>query len=261
MEASEAKGLRRLEEENRRLSEHLRSTQRCELRAEDHPAMRERLVALADQRPRFGYPCLHILLRHEGFPVNRKCAAPGKGRPMIPAFGAHVCWSMGFVSVRFGDGRQFLTPNDVDDSLKRCPVPEVDTSISSERVTHALAGAIEAHGTPLRLVMDNGPEFTSLLAWAVRGGIELVWIDPGKPIQNAYMESFNARPRDVPEPTPLPEPERCPCPDRVLMAGLQPAQAAHVARRREGRALLRAMVGGWLATRALSVSVDLPFPQ
>jgi putative transposase len=119
---------------------------------------------------------------------------------------------MDFVSGRLGDGRQSLTLTDIDDFAKRFPVLEADTSIYSERVTRALERAIEAHGKPRRLVMDNGPEFTSraLLAWAARRGIELVWIKPGKPIQNAYVESFNARPRDEPAPALLPELGRCP---------------------------------------------------
>ena len=105
---------------------------------------------------------------------------------------------MDFVSDRLGDGRQFRTLTVVDDFVKRCPVLEVDTSISGERVTRALDRAIEMYGKPWQMVMDNGPEFTSraLLEWATRRGIVLVWIEPGKPIQNAYAESFNSRFRD-----------------------------------------------------------------
>lgn len=197
-----------------RMIDHPRSMKRYALRVEDQPQLRERLVALAEQRPRFGYPRLHILLRREGFPVNRKRiyrlyraaglalrakrrkrAAQRERRPMIPAAGANESWSMDFVSDRLGDGRQFRTLTVVDDFVKLCPVLEVDTSISGDRVTRALDRAIEAHGKPRRLVMDNGPEFTSraLLAWAARPGIELVRIEPGKPIQNAYVKSFNAR--------------------------------------------------------------------
>jgi putative transposase len=117
--------------------------------------LRDRLVALAEQRPRFGFPRLHILLRHEGFPVNRKHiyrlyraaglslpakrrkrAAPGECRPTIPAAGVNERWSMDFVSDRLGDGIQFLTLTDVDEFVKRCRVLEVDTSISGEWVTH-----------------------------------------------------------------------------------------------------------------------------
>ena len=117
---------------------------------------------------------------------------------MTPAAGANQSWSMDFVSDRLGDGRQFRTLTVVDNFVKRCPVLEVDTSISGERVTRALDRAIEMYGKPWQMVMDNGPEFTSraLLEWATRRGIELVWIEPGKPIQNAYAESFNSRFRD-----------------------------------------------------------------
>jgi putative transposase len=200
-----------------RLVEHPRSTQRYALGLEDQPELRGRLISLAEQRPRFGYPRLHILLRREGFLVNRKRVyrlyteaglklrakrrkrtAPRERRPMTPAAGANQSWSMDFISDRLGDGRQFRTLTVVDDFLKRCPVLEVDTSISGERVTRALDRAIEIYGKPRRLVMDNGPEFTSkaMLAWAARRDIELAWIDPGKPVQNAYGESFNARFRD-----------------------------------------------------------------
>jgi putative transposase len=200
-----------------RLVGHARSTHRYEHRREEIPRLRERLVALAEQRPRFGYPRLHILLRREGFMVNRKRvyrlyraaglklrakrrkrAAPREKRPMTPATGANQSWSMDFVSDRLGDGRQFRTFTVVDDFVKRCPVLEVDTSISGQRVTRALDRAIESYGKPRRLIMDNGPEFTSrvLLEWAGRRDIELAWIEPGKPIQNAYVESFNARFRD-----------------------------------------------------------------
>jgi transposase InsO family protein len=124
--------------------------------------------------------------------------APRERHPMTPITGVNESWSMDFVSDRLGDGRQFRTLTVVGDFLKRCPVLEVDTSISGERVTRALDRGIDIYGKPRRLVMDNGPEFTSraLLEWAGKRDIELVWIEPGKPIQNAFAESFNARFRD-----------------------------------------------------------------
>ena len=163
-----------------RLVQHPRSTQRYVLRRGEVSGLRDRLIYLAEQRPRFGYPRLHILLRREGFLVNRKRVyrlyrdaglklrakrrkrgAPRERRPMTPAAGANQSWSMDFVSDRLGDGRQFRTLTVVDDFVKRCPVLEVDTSISGERVTRALDRAIEMYGKPGRVVMDNGPEFTS----------------------------------------------------------------------------------------------------
>jgi len=200
-----------------RVIEQPRATQRYSLRREEVPGLRERLIELAQQRPRFGYPRLHILLRHEGFVVNRKRVyriyrhagltlrakrrrrgAARERRPMTPAVGANESWSLDFVADRLGDGRPFRVLTVVDDFAKRCPVLEVDTSISGQRVARALDRAIDVYGKPRRLIMDNGPEFTSraLIEWAVRRNIALAWIDPGKPIQNAYAESFNARFRD-----------------------------------------------------------------
>jgi len=200
-----------------RVIDQSRSTQRYASRRPEIPRLRERLVALAEARPRFGYPRLHLLLRREGFHVNRKRiyrlyrvaglklrpkrrprAAPRERHPMTPAARANASWSLDFVSDRLADGRQFRTLTVVDDFVKRCPVLEVDTSISGARVTRAIDMAIEIHGKPDRLIMDNGPEFTSraMIEWASRRGIELAWIEPGKPIQNAYAESFNARFRD-----------------------------------------------------------------
>ena len=194
-----------------------RSTQRYGSRRVDIPRLRERLVELAQVRPRFGYPRLHLLLRREGFHVNRKrvyrlyCASglklrpkrrrkgtPRERHPMTPAAKANASWSLDFVSDRLADGRAFRTLTVVDDFLKRCPTLEVDTSITGARVTRALDRAIEIHGKPDRLIMDNGPEFTSraMIEWAGRRAIELAWIDPGKPIQNAFAESFNSRFRD-----------------------------------------------------------------
>jgi putative transposase len=158
-----------------------------------------------------------MLLRREGFPVNRKRVyrlyrraglqlrakrrkrlASRERRPMVPAAGANESWSMDFIFDRLGDGHAFKTLTVVDDFVKRSPVLEVDTSIGGHRVTRALDRAIEMYGKPKRLIMDNGPEFTSraFIEWGHRRGIELAWIEPGKPIQNAYVESFNARFRD-----------------------------------------------------------------
>jgi putative transposase len=200
-----------------RVIDQSRSTQRYASRRPEIPRLRERLVALAEARPRFGYPRLHLLLRREGFHVNRKRVyrlyrgaglklrpkrrrkgAPRERHPMTPAAHANASWSLDFVTDRLADSRQFRTLTVVDDFLKRSPVLEVDTSITGARVTRALDVAIEIHGKPDRLIMDNGPEFTSraMIEWAGRRGIELVWIDPGKPIQNAFAESFNSRFRD-----------------------------------------------------------------
>ncbi len=174
-------------------------------------------MALAEKRRRFGYPRLHLLLRREGFKISRKLVyrlyrdaglklrskrkksqISELRRTLVPAEWINDRWSMDFVSDTLADGRPFRTLTIVDDFTKLCPAMEVDTSISGVRVTRVLDRAIELHGTPNMIVVDNGPEFRSkaLDAWAKQQGVHLHWIQPGKPTQNAYIESFNGRLRD-----------------------------------------------------------------
>jgi putative transposase len=200
-----------------RLVAQPRATQRYRPTRLEGPELRQRLVALANERRRFGYPRLHLLLRREGFAVNRKrvyrlyCEEGlklrrkrGKSRTSEPrqqavrAQWSNERWSMDFVSDTLADGRSFRALTIVDDFTKICPAIEVDTSISGQRVIRVLERAIELRGKPEVIVTDNGPEFTciALDAWARTRGIHLHWIDPGKPVQNAYVESFNGRFRD-----------------------------------------------------------------
>lgn len=99
---------------------------------------------------------------------------------------------------QLADGRVFRTLNVVDDFTRECRAIEVDTSLSGLRVARVLDALCAEHGQPQTLVMDNGPELTSqaLDAWAYRKGVELRFIQPGKPVQNAYVESFNGKFRD-----------------------------------------------------------------
>ncbi len=105
---------------------------------------------------------------------------------------------MDFMSDSLVDGRRIRVFNVVDDLSREAVVMEVDTSLPSHRVIRALERAIEERGKPHHILMDNGPEFTSvqLDAWAYQQGIELHFITPGKPSENATVESFNARVRD-----------------------------------------------------------------
>ena len=194
-----------------------RATQRYRARRVELVGLREKLIELAAERPRFGYPRLHVLLRRAGFKVNRKRVyrlyrdAGLKLRAKRRKRGARAVrgplasptrplerWSIDFVADRLSSGRMFRVLTVVDDVSKVCPAIEVDLSLSSLRVIRALERAIEVYGKPAMLVMDNGPEFTSRAfdAWAYARGIQLHWIDPGRPVQNAYVESFNARFRD-----------------------------------------------------------------
>jgi putative transposase len=95
-------------------------------------------------------------------------------------------------------GRRFRSFNIVDDDTRESPGLLVDTSIGGVRVTRFLDELAETHGLPRTIVLDQGSEFTSrvFLGWAEKRGIELRFIDPGKPNQNAYIESFSRRFRD-----------------------------------------------------------------
>lgn len=107
-------------------------------------------------------------------------------------------WSIDFTSDSFWDGRRFRTLNIVDDYSRECLGIEISTSIPGARVVRFLDYLVELNGRPKAIVLDNGPEFTSctFLKWAEEQDIELSFIDPGKPIQNAFVESFNGKFRD-----------------------------------------------------------------
>jgi putative transposase len=194
-----------------------RSTCRYLTRRPEWPALRERLRALAGERRRFGYRRLYVLLRREGFLVNlkrvyrlytqegltvRRRRRRRRGTRGIPKLAAptrmNERWSLDFVLDVLDDGRRFRILTVVDDFTRACLAIEVDTSLGGRRVTQVLQRLVETRGKPAMLVTDNGPEFISrvLDAWAYRAAIELHFIEPGKPNQNAYVESFNGRLRD-----------------------------------------------------------------
>jgi putative transposase len=139
--------------------------------------------------------------REEGLVVRRKkrkrvAAAPRETRPALT--GPNQRWPMDFMGDSLKDGRLLRVFNVVDDWSRFCPAIEVDLSLSAHRVVRALEQAGELYGLPKSIVMDNGPEFTSraLHQWAHERGVELIFIRPGKPIENAYAESFNGRVRE-----------------------------------------------------------------
>jgi putative transposase len=174
------------------------------------------LIRLAQERPRWGYRRLHVLVRREGFAVNHKRVyrlyrAEGLAvrrrrrrrlaRPRIALSAPsrpNERWSLDFMSDQLVDGRVFRTLNIVDDHTRECRAIEVDTSLSGHRVVRTLDLLVHEHGRPATLLTDNGPEFTSRVveAWAYRMGVQLHFIQPGKPSQNAFVESFNGRFRD-----------------------------------------------------------------
>ena len=180
-------------------------------------ALRERLRTHAAQRPRFGYRRLHVLLQRDGHTLNHKklyrlYRAEGlmvrrrrrkrlAGMPRVPL----PCptrplerWSLDFVSDTLASGRSFRMLTIVDVVSKLCPAIIVDTALPSTRITRELDTLAATLGLPTALTTDNGPEFTSreFDAWAHRRGVHHDFIRPGKPMENAFVESFNGKLRD-----------------------------------------------------------------
>ncbi|WP_117352367.1 IS3 family transposase [Blastomonas fulva] len=184
---------------------------------DDDGALREKLRGLANQRRRFGYRRLHILLRREGVMINRKKTqrlyreeglAVRRRRSRKRAVGTRAPapvlalpnqrWSLDFVHDQMASGRRFRVLNVVDDVTRECLAAVPDTSISGHRVVRELTRLIAQRGKPGMIVSDNGTELTSnaVLAWVAQIGVEWHYIAPGKPMQNGYVESFNGRMRD-----------------------------------------------------------------
>jgi putative transposase len=193
-----------------------RSSQRYRARRTQPAGLRERLTELAAGRPRWGYRRLWVLLRREGYAVNwkrvyrlyrqaglavrrrrRKRAAVAR-RPLPPATRPNERWSMDFVHDRLTNGRWFRSLTIVDDFTRECLAIEVDRSLTGARVVEVLTQLAQGRPLARTIVVDNGPEFAGrvLDAWAYRRGITLAFIQPGKPTQNAFIESFNSRLRD-----------------------------------------------------------------
>lgn len=192
-------------------------TYRYASRRPDDAVIRVRLKELAQQRRRFGYRRLHILLRREGIELNHKKLfrlyreerltvkkrggrkrALGTRAPMALPQGPNQRWSLDFVSDMLADGRRFRVLVIVDDFTRECLALVVDTSLSGMRVTRELDSLVEARGRPLMIVSDNGTELTSraILQWQEANHVEWHYIAPGKPTQNGFVESLNGRFRD-----------------------------------------------------------------
>jgi putative transposase len=179
--------------------------------------LRARLRELANQRRRFGYRRLFILLRREGEPsgINRiyrlyreegltvrkrraRRRAVGTRTPILVEAKVNARWSLDFIHDQFALGRRFRILNIVDDVTRECLAAIPDTSISGRRVARELTTLIESRGKPQMIVSDHGTEFTSnaILGWTTDHRVEWHYIAPGKPMQNGYIESFNGRMRD-----------------------------------------------------------------
>lgn len=176
-----------------------------------------RLRELAQTRPRFGYLRLQVMLRREGWIVNRK-----RVHRLYREEGLNVRlthrrkrvshlrvvpptpnqmnerWSMDFVADTLLDGRRFRALTVVDNWSRYSPLIEADFTLTGSKVVTALERVAKQHGYPKMITVDNGSEFTSkaLDAWAHEHGVKLDFIRPGKPVENAVIESFNGRFRD-----------------------------------------------------------------
>ncbi len=143
---------------------------------------------------------VHRVYREAGLTLRRKkrkhCVRQGK--PLVARTAANQEWALDFVHDAVECGRAIRVLSVVDACTRECLALEVDTSFASRRVTRVLDAIIAERGRPAAIRCDNGPEFTSrhFLAWAVERGIELIHIQPGKPTQNARVESFHGRLRE-----------------------------------------------------------------
>lgn len=192
-------------------------TMRYEVIRQDDPVLRERLKELAKARRRFGYRRLHVFLRREGFDLNHKRLfriyreeklhvrrrggrkrAMGTRAPMVLPLMPNQRWSLDFVSDQLTDGRRFRILTVVDDCTRECLALIADTSLSGARVARELATLFDSRGKPQTVVSDNGTEFTSnaILKFVDDRKFDWHYIAPGKPTQNAFIESFNGRLRD-----------------------------------------------------------------
>ncbi len=195
-----------------------RTSYRYTSRRKEPVQLVEKLHELAKERPRFGYRGLYRLLRRRGHRVNHKrvyrlykreglhvrtkrrrrfAASPRVELPK--ATRPNQCWAMDFVSDHLASGRRFRILTVVDHFSRRCPGVLVDTSIPGRRVAAFLDElAAACGGYPEFITVDNGPEFISnaLDQWATEHGVKLLFSRPGKPVDNAFVESFNGRLRD-----------------------------------------------------------------
>jgi putative transposase len=193
-----------------------RSTLRYRRKRPDDATVRQRLRELAAERRRFGYRRLDWMLQREGHAMNHKKLyrlyreeqlmvrrrrgrkrALGTRAPMMLPEAINQRWSLDFVSDALSDGRRFRILCIVDDFSRECLATVVDTSLGGVRVVRELEQLGFERNTPRVIVSDNGTELTScaVLRWAT-GRLDWHYIEPGKPVQNAFIESFNSKLRD-----------------------------------------------------------------
>jgi transposase InsO family protein len=179
--------------------------------------LRQRIVALAQRHKRYGVGMIHLKLRQEGALVNykrverlyreerlqvrrrkRKKVPMGERQPLLRPSAANEVWSMDFVFDRTANARVLKCLTIVDDATHESVGIEVERAISGMGVTRVLDRLAHSRGLPRTIRTDNGKEFCgkAMVTWAHERGVQLRLIEPGKPNQNAYIESFNGRLRD-----------------------------------------------------------------
>ena len=200
---------------------HARSTHRhAGAVPADEPRLVDRMIELATMYGRYGYRRITGLLRREGWLVNHKRVErlwrleglkvpqqqPKRGRLWLadgscvrrrPTYRHHV-WAYDFVAERTHDGRPVKILAVVDEYSRECLALVVARQLRSIDVLEALAGLFVTHGVPAHIRSDNGPEFTATLVrlWLGALGVETLFIEPGSPWENGYVESFNGKLRD-----------------------------------------------------------------
>ena len=185
-------------------------------RRRDDGDLRERLLELARGEPRYGYRRLHWLLSAEGMRVNhkkvqrvyrelgltvkrlRRKRLVRALRPGMELTGPNQEWALDFASDAAASGQRLRVLSVVDVYTRECVVLAVDTSMPSRRVSRELERVASERGWPQAIRCDNGPEITSrhFLAWCAERRVNLIHIRPGKPTENAHVESFHGRLRD-----------------------------------------------------------------
>ena len=193
------------------------SAYRYQPRPDRNGELRERILALAQRHKRYGVGMIHLKLRQAGHMVNykrverlyqdarlqvrrrkRKKVPIGERQPLSRPTSANQVWSMDFVFDRTGEGRVLKCLTIVDDATHEAVAIEVERAISGQMLTRVLDRLALSRGLPRVIRTDNGKEFCgkAMVEWAHPFGIDLRLIEPGKPNQNAYIESFNGRLRD-----------------------------------------------------------------
>lgn len=194
-----------------------RASIRYKSQKSDEISLKENIISIAHEKRRYGYRRIHIILRRNGIKINHKKTfriyktlnlkvqkrggrrrALGQRVDCLALERINQEWSLDFVHDALTNGRRIRMLTIVDDFTRESLKITVDTSISGKRVCEELDQLLEARGAPERILSDNGSEFTSnaVLKWCKDKGIRWDYIQPGKPYQNGYIESFNGKLRD-----------------------------------------------------------------